>query len=201
MNKKQHKHHSNGDRRHKDNKLAPGTDFYNYEIVDDNDISSKFGNFYNDEISKELDLTRFADINPKVMLRDYGPNPLVINIEEAAEENNVFRRALWTGSHLQVTLMSIPPGGEVGLEIHPDIDQFIRIEDGRAVVKMGKSRDKLDYNANAKSDYAILIPAGMWHNIINAGGHPLKLYSIYAPPHHPKGTVQITKSDADAAKY
>lgn len=133
-----------------------------------------------------------------VKLKDYGPRPLVININEATLQNNTFRTALWTGNHLQVTLMSIKVGDDIGLEIHPDDDQFIRIEKGQALVQMGKNKNKLDFQAKAYDDFAIMIPAGTWHNIINTGNKPLKVYSIYAPPHHPHGTVHVTKANAES---
>ena len=129
---------------------------------------------------------------------DYGPEPFVVNIAQATTENKAFRTALWTGDHLQLTLMSIPVGGEIGVEMHPDVDQFIRIEEGQALVKIGDSEDNLMWQRKVGDDYAIFIPAGTWHNIINLGGCPLKLYSIYAPPQHPRGTVQLTKEDAEA---
>jgi mannose-6-phosphate isomerase-like protein (cupin superfamily) len=118
---------------------------------------------------------------------------LVINIDKATKQNTNFRTALWTGEHFQVTLMSINVGDDIGLEIHPDTDQFIRIEDGQGIVKMGKSKDNLEFQANARNDFAIIIPAGTWHNVINTGTKPLKVYSIYAPPKHPRGTVHVTK--------
>ncbi|MDH6350313.1 MULTISPECIES: cupin domain-containing protein [unclassified Brevibacillus] len=134
----------------------------------------------------------------RVELKDYGPHPLAINIDEATKQNNYYRTALWTGKHLQVTLMSIPVGGDIGLEIHPDTDQFFRIEDGHGLVQMGARKDRLDYQARLNDDYAVMVPAGTWHNIINTGNEPLKLYSIYAPPHHPHGTVHRTKAAAMA---
>ncbi len=93
--------------------------------------------------------------------------------------------------------MSINPGDDIGLEIHPDHDQFIRIEQGRGIVMMGDREDQLDFRAAVYDDYAIFIPAGKWHNLINTGRRPLKLYSIYAPPEHPRGTVHETKEDAE----
>ena len=134
-------------------------------------------------------------------ITDYGPEPLVININAATLRNNNFRTALWTGEHLQVTLMSINPGDEIGIEIHPYTDQFLRIEQGQGLVMMGSRRDKMDYRRNVYNDSAIMIPAGTWHNVINTGGWPLKLYSIYAPPQHPRGTVHITKAEAIAAEH
>lgn len=124
---------------------------------------------------------------------DYGPQPFVIDINKATLNNDTFRTALWTGSHLQLTLMSILPGEDIGLEIHPNVDQFLRIEEGQGIVKMGDRRDNLYLQQNIYDDYAIFIPAGTWHNIINTGKKPLKIYSIYAPPNHPWGTVEPKK--------
>ena len=131
---------------------------------------------------------------------DYGPNPLVINIDQATGQNNVFRRVIWTGNHMQLTLMSIPPGGDIGLEIHPTLDQFIRIEEGQGLVKMGGNKDKLSFQRSVNQNFAFIIPAGTWHNLINTGNRPIKLYSIYAPPQHPKGTVHLTKADAQVSE-
>jgi len=129
---------------------------------------------------------------------DYGPEPFVVNIEKATLQNTNFRTALWTGNHLQLTLMSIPVGGEIGLEMHPDVDQFLRLEAGYGLVKMGKTPEKLNYQTNVTDGYAILIPAGTYHNLINVGNNAIKLYSIYAPPQHAPGTVHKTKEIADA---
>uniref|UniRef100_UPI0030DAB805 cupin domain-containing protein n=1 Tax=Vallitalea maricola TaxID=3074433 RepID=UPI0030DAB805 len=131
-------------------------------------------------------------------LRDYGPEPYVVDIEEATRQNETYRTALWTGDNLQVTLMSIDVRDDIGLEVHPDVDQFIRIEEGEGLVRMGDSKDKLDFQKRVYDNYAIMIPAGKWHNVINTGDEPLKLYSIYAPPEHPFGTVHETKEDAEA---
>nr|WP_251638858.1 cupin domain-containing protein [Sporosarcina sp. NCCP-2716] len=128
---------------------------------------------------------------------DDGKQPYVFNIHEAARNNATYRTAVWTGDHLQVTLMSIPPGDDVGLEIHPDTDQFLRIEEGRGLVQMGNSAGQLSYQQEAGPGSAILIPAGTWHNVTNIGSGPMRLYSIYAPPHHPFGTIERTKADAD----
>src|SRR5699024_11441095 len=119
------------------------------------------------------------------------------NIGEATEQNNYFRIALWTGEHLQLTLMSINVGDDIGLEMHPDLDQFIRIEQGQGIVRMGNRMDRLDFQSEVYDNYVIFIPAGTWHNLINTGHVPIKLYSIYAPPEHPHGTVHKTKEDAE----
>lgn len=144
---------------------------------------------YNSDFSKQ-----------STKLKDYGPEPFVFNIEEATKQNNTFRTALWTGDNLQLTLMSINVGEDIGLEVHPNLDQFIRIEEGQGLVKMGDRKDKLDYQEKVYDDFAIMIPAGKWHNVINTGNKPLKLYAIYAPPEHPRGTVHETKADAEAAE-
>lgn len=133
-------------------------------------------------------------------LRDFGSKPFVINIEEATKQNRNFRTALWTGKHLQLTLMSINVGEDIGLEIHPNLDQFLRIEEGQGLVQMGKRRDRLDFQQRVYDNYVILVPAGTWHNLINTGRTPIKLYSIYAPPQHPFGTVHETKAIAMAAE-
>ena len=133
-------------------------------------------------------------------LRDFGPEPLVINIDRAAGMNPKYRTALWTGRGLQVTLMSIPVGGDIGLEKHDDLDQFIRIENGLAAVMMGRHQNALDTRRRIDGSFAVIIPAGTWHNIVNIGNTPLKLYSVYAPPKHPFGTVHRTKADAEAAE-
>ncbi|WP_315119899.1 cupin domain-containing protein [uncultured Clostridium sp.] len=153
-----------------------------------------------DEENIDCDSLRASENNSLIHLKDYGPEPFVVNISEATKENNNFRTALWTGKHLQLTLMSIKPGEDVGLEIHPDTDQFLRVEEGQGIVKMGDTKCNLNFQKNVCDDFAILIPAGKWHNIINTGNKPLKLYSIYAPPHHPHGTVHKTKADAEAAE-
>ena len=128
---------------------------------------------------------------------DFGPEPFVVNIAHAAEQNPFYRKTLWTGENLQLTLMCIPPGGEIGLEIHPDNDQFLRLEEGWGTVMMGPDREQLNFQRPLCRGDAVFVPAGTWHNIINIGSTPLKLYAIYAPPHHPHGTVHQTKEESD----
>lgn len=134
------------------------------------------------------------------VIRDHGKEPFVLNIDQAAKQNNTFRTAIWTGNHLQVVLMSINVGEDIGLEVHPDVDQFLRIEQGQGLVQMGKSKDHLNFVRHVFDDFAIMVPAGTWHNLTNTGNIPLKLYTIYAPPNHPFGTVHNTKADAEAAE-
>lgn len=133
-------------------------------------------------------------------VKDFGPEPFVVNIEDVTKQNNFYRNALWTGENLQVTLMSLNVGEDIGLEVHPNVDQFIRIEEGEGLVKMGNSKDNLDFQKKVYDDFAIMIPAGKWHNLINTGNKPLKLYSIYAPPEHRHGTVHETKEIAEAGE-
>lgn len=118
-------------------------------------------------------------------LQDQGPHPFVIDIEDAAEDNTRLLTTLWTGEHLQVTLMSIPVGGDIGLEVHEDVDQFLRIEEGDGVVEMGTNQHDLSFRRRISEDSGIMVPAGTWHNVTNTGDGPLKLFSVYAPPEHP----------------
>ena len=130
------------------------------------------------------------------MLKDYGPEPFVVDIDEIAEENNNFRLALWTGNHLQLALMSINAGEDIGTEMHPDVDQFICIEEGDGLIMIGDSKDNLNYQANLSDGIAVIDPAGKWHNLKNSGNSPIKLYTIYAPPQHPFATIHRTKQEA-----
>lgn len=130
-------------------------------------------------------------------IKDYGACPFVININAATKQNNNFRTALWTGKYLQITLMNIKVGESIGLEMHPNLDQFIRIEQGCGLVQMGDDKNHLNFERKVFDEFAIVIPAGKWHNLTNIGNVPIKLYSIYAPPQHPKGTIHRTKEDAE----
>ena len=137
----------------------------------------------------------------EVILKDYGAEPTVLNIDAYTTSNDNFRTALWTGTQLQVTVMSIPAGCDIGLEQHPDTDQFLRIEEGTAQVLMGDTEHSLTFVKTAEKDFAIIVPAGKWHNIINTGKKPLKLYSIYSPVEHPHSTVHKTQEEAEAAEH
>ena len=112
----------------------------------------------------------------------------ITNIEEATRSNTDYRRVLYTAKHSQLVLMCIQPGDEIGLETH-HLDQFIRIEQGTAQVIL----DGVAHEVMA--DFAIVIPAGTKHNVINTGSEPLKLYTVYAPPEHKDGTVHLTKAE------
>ena len=142
---------------------------------------------------------RINRTNQFIITNDYGNDPFVVNIEKATEQNNNFRTTLWTGTYMQTTLMSIEPGSSIGLEIHPDTDQFLKIESGMGQVFMGKARENLNFRQNIREGFAIFVPAGTWHNVVNTVKLPLKLYSVYAPPHHPRGTVNATKSASESS--
>lgn len=124
---------------------------------------------------------------------DMGKQPWVFDIEEATIAGDNYRMAIWTGDYMQLVLMSLKPGETIDLEVHGDHDQFMRIEQGTARVLMGKTKDNLTFDEKAKDDFAIMIPAGYWHKIINEGDTDLKLYTIYAPAEHPFGTTQKEK--------
>lgn len=127
--------------------------------------------------------------------------PYVVNVDQITLENPNFRTTIWTGKHLQMTVMCIPSCGEIGLEIHPDVDQFIRVEKGKAIAYIGSQKDMLTFQQNMCEGDAVFIPAGMWHNILNVQRQSLKVSVIYAPPNHPQGTVHRTKKEADMAEY
>lgn len=118
----------------------------------------------------------------------------VNDIEDLTEENTDFRRVLYTGKQMQLVLMSLQPGEEIGEETHRDRDQFFRVEKGKGEAWIDGARSKI------KSDMAVIVPAGARHNIKNTGEKPLKLYTLYAPPEHADGIVRATKADAEAAE-
>jgi mannose-6-phosphate isomerase-like protein (cupin superfamily) len=122
------------------------------------------------------------------------------DIEHLTLENETFRTVLFTGAHAQLTVMRLAPGEDIGKEVHPDRDQFIRIEEGQARVEFGRDEDGVDESHDVSDDWAIVVPAGIWHNVINTGTGDLKLYSLYSPPEHPDGTVHRTRADAQAAE-
>ncbi|CAN5785489.1 hypothetical protein BH23ACT12_BH23ACT12_10890 [soil metagenome] len=126
---------------------------------------------------------------------DEGPNPFVTDIEAATLANENYRTTLWTGTNLQMTVMSIEPGNDIGLEVHGNGDQFLRVEAGKARVQMGPAEDDLPFDREVEDDWVILVPAGTWHNVTNIGDEAMKVYALYAPPEHPHGTVHPTKAD------
>ena len=118
------------------------------------------------------------------------------SIESATLENAYFRHVLFTGKHAQLVVMCLQPGEEIGEEVHPNVDQFFRIEQGEAKFVFNNTEQHLVRDADA-----VVVPAGTHHNVINASKTtPLKLYTIYSPPNHPDGTVHKTKGEAEAAE-
>lgn len=107
------------------------------------------------------------------------------DIERRTLENEAFRTVVFTGEHAQLTVMSLEPGEDIGREVHPDRDQFIRIEQGEARVEFGSSESQVDEAHDVADDWAIVIPVGVWHNVVNTGSRDLKLYSLYSPSEHP----------------
>lgn len=120
----------------------------------------------------------------------------VDDIERATVENATFRTVLFTGEHLQLTVMRLAPGEDIGREVHPDRDQFIRVEAGTARLELGPTEDDVVEARELAADWAGIVPAGVWHNVVNTGADEVKLYSLYAPPEHPAGTVHPTKADS-----
>ena len=123
------------------------------------------------------------------------------DVEQATLENETFRTVVFTGEHTQLTVMRLGPGEDIGLESHPNLDQFIRIEQGDARVELGRSKESIDETHDVSSDWTVIVPAGIWHNVVNTGDGDVKLYSLYSPPEHPDGTVHRTKAEAEAAEH
>ena len=123
------------------------------------------------------------------------------DIEKLTLENGDFRRVVYTGEHTQLTLMRLAPGEDIGWEAHGHLDQFLRIEQGQARVDFGRSEESVDESHEVSDDWALIVPAGVWHNVVNTGQEEVKLYSLYSPPEHADGTVHVTKAEADAAEH
>ena len=117
------------------------------------------------------------------------------DVEDLTEANEDFRRVLYTGKHLQLVLMTLQPGEEIGEEVHPDRDQFFRIEEGEGVIDIDGKENRVE------DDIAVIVPAGARHNVRNTGSEPLRFYTIYGPPEHKDGIVQATKADAEARHH
>ena len=113
------------------------------------------------------------------------------NIEQVTIENDDFRRVLYTGEHLQLVLMTLPPGCDIGEEVHEDRDQFFRIEEGRGTVYIDGTPNKVE------DDFAVIVPAGARHNVVNDSDAPLRLYTLYGPPEHKDKTVHTSKEQAE----
>lgn len=117
-------------------------------------------------------------------------------IEKQTLENTFFRKVLFTGEHAQLVLMCLQVGEEIGNEVHPNVDQFFRIEQGEAKFVFNDTEEHIVHDGDA-----VIVPAGTYHNVINASPtEELKLYTIYSPPNHPDGTIHRDKAEADAAE-
>jgi mannose-6-phosphate isomerase-like protein (cupin superfamily) len=117
------------------------------------------------------------------------------DIEQLTLENTNFRTVVYTGKHAQLTLMSLKPGEDIGWERHGHIDQFLRLEQGTARLDLGSDEENVDESHEIGADWALIVPAGTWHNVTNTGKEPVKLYSIYSPPEHADGTIHVTRQD------
>jgi len=118
-----------------------------------------------------------------------------VDITRVARDNDAFRREVLTGEHEQVVVMTIPPGGEIGEEVHPDTDQVLAFVDGKGEAQLDGESSEVGPND------LVFVRAGTRHNFVNTGDAPLRLITIYAPPEHQPGTVHQTKEDADAAEH
>lgn len=132
-----------------------------------------------------------------MVVEDVGPGPNSFDLETATIENANYRTVAWSGIYLQVTLMSIPVGESIGLEVHHDTDQFLRLDAGQGKVQMGSAKDELTIEQDVSDGWCVVVPAGTWHNITNTGDQPMQLYAIYAPVHHAAGKVHHTADDAE----
>ena len=124
----------------------------------------------------------------------------VADIEQATLGNDNFRTVLFTGTHTQLTVMRLRAGEEIGWESHGHLDQFLRIEEGSGRLELGPDEATVAERHDVSDDWAMIIPAGVWHTVVNTGDGDLRLYSLYSPPEHPDGTVHRTKEEADAAE-
>lgn len=125
---------------------------------------------------------------------DKGNLPKVTSLEAMALENNNFRTTIWSGINLQVTLMTIPAGQEMGLETHPGVDQLYQIVQGKGIMQTGRMEDNLD-EQEVEAGSSILVPASIWHNLVNDGDEDIKMFTVYGAIEHKPGTVHSTKQD------
>jgi mannose-6-phosphate isomerase-like protein (cupin superfamily) len=149
-----------------------------------------------DALMRRINMGSAAD-----RIKDIGPQPQSFDIERATKENANYRSVAWSGRYLQVTLMAIPAGGDIGLEAHPQTDQFLRLDSGRGLAQMGAAKDKLTFEKEVSDGWCVLVPAGTWHNITNTGTTPMQVYAIYAPAHHAPDKVQATATMAESDQH
>jgi len=125
-------------------------------------------------------------------IQDIGPQPQSFDVERATKDNTDYRSVAWSGRYLQLTLMAIPAGGEIGLEVHPETDQFLRLDAGSGRVQMGPAKENLPFTMDVTDGWCVLVRGGTGQNITNTGTTPMHVYTIYAPAHHAPGKVQAT---------
>jgi mannose-6-phosphate isomerase-like protein (cupin superfamily) len=140
-------------------------------------------------------LNHNSNIN-KALDYDFGSGPPFVDIDQITKDNKNYRIVLWTGNHLQLIVMHLETQEEIGIENHSNLDQYLHIIQGRGVLLTGDDKDKVDVRKRISRDFSIIIPAGTWHNLVNTGIKPLKLYSIYTTPKHPPDTVHVTRAAA-----
>ena len=121
-------------------------------------------------------------------IEDIGPKPQSFDLEQATRDNRNYRTVAWSGRYL-------PVGSDIGLETHPQTDQFLRLDAGRGRVQMGPAKDRLTFEKEVSDGWCVLVPAGTWHNIVNIGKEPMQVYAIYAPAHHKPGKIHKTAAD------
>lgn len=122
------------------------------------------------------------------------------DVGRTAEHNTYFRQVVYTGDRMQLVVMSLQPGQDIGLEVHDSVEQLIRVESGRATVTLGPSEHEVTEAHDVAAGWAVVVPAGTWHNVVNEGAADLRLSTVYGPPQHPDATVHKTKAEAIAAE-
>jgi mannose-6-phosphate isomerase-like protein (cupin superfamily) len=122
------------------------------------------------------------------------------NVGETVRASSYFRQVVFTGHEMQLVVMTLQPGEDIGLEVHDHVEQFIRVESGRATVTLGPSEHEITEAHDIAAGWAVVVPAGTWHNVLNSGGGDLQLSTIYGPPQHADGTIHKTRAEATAAE-
>ena len=122
------------------------------------------------------------------------------DVGRTAEQNTYFRQVVHTGQKMQLVVMNLQPGQDIGLEVHDSVEQLIRVESGRATVTMGPTEHEVTEAHDVAAGWTVVVPPGTWHNVVNEGAADLRLSTVYGPPEHPDATVHKTKAEAIAAE-